>query len=127
MSPDFQVGTGAIETLPATGGRPVLIYTPAGGARPRTLCWSPDGEWLWFQEGPALRKVPSQGGQAVAVRDDMGTWNLLACSPDGSLAWSEGDGLHLLSSDGKQDRVLLRERGLGNVGQFGEGGKVLYT
>jgi len=120
-------GTGEIETLPATGGRPVRIYTPAGGSRPRSLCWSPDGEWLWFHEGPALRKVPSQGGQAVTVRDGMGGWNLLACSPDGSLAWSEGDGLHLLSSDGKQDRVLLRERGLGSGGQFGEGGKVLYV
>jgi hypothetical protein len=122
----ISLGTGAIETLPATGGRSVRIYTPATGSRPRSLCWSADGEWLWFQEGPALRKVPSQGGQATTVRDGMGSWSLLDCSPDGSLAWSEGDGLHLLSSDGKQDRVLLRERGLGSTGQFGEGGKVLY-
>jgi Tol biopolymer transport system component len=123
----IDIGTGAIETLPAGGGRAVRIYSPGEGLRPRSLCWSPDGEWLWFQEGPALRKVPSQGGPAITVRDSMGAWSLLACSPDGSLAWSEGDGLHLLSSDGKQDRLLLRQQGFGTVAQFGSEGKVLYV
>jgi eukaryotic-like serine/threonine-protein kinase len=112
-----------IETMPATGGRPVRILSSTRNII--NLCWSPDGEWLWYSETGELSKVPSQGGQPVAVKDQVE--QLVDCSPDGRLiAYTAKDGVHLVSPDAKQDRLLTGEKIYSIRGQFGEGGKVLY-
>ncbi|MEO8097167.1 MAG: protein kinase [Acidobacteriota bacterium] len=115
---------GGIATLPVAGGRPVLIYPNRVNGR---VCWSPDGEWIWFAEREALRKVPSQGGTAVTVKDKMGLLRLLNCSPDGRLAYSNERGVGLVTPDGKQDRLLPKASPFNGAGQFGEGGRVFYT
>lgn len=114
-----------IATMPVAGGRPVVIYP--GNVTSR-VCWSPDGEWIWFGENDTLRKVPSQGGPAVTLKDKMGRWTLLDCSPDGNLAYTSSQGLHILASDGKGDRLLSPRVPAGRPvgGQFGEGGQVFY-
>jgi serine/threonine protein kinase len=112
-----------IEIIPATSGRPVRILSSTTSIV--SLCWSPDGEWLWYSENGKLSKVPSQGGDPVAVRDQVE--QLVDCSPDGRLiAYTAKDGVHLVSADGRQDRLLTGDKIYSNTGQFGEGGNVLY-
>jgi eukaryotic-like serine/threonine-protein kinase len=113
-----------IDTIATTGGRPVRIVSAAAGIQ--NLCWSSDGEWLWYQQGGNLWKASSQGGgQAIVVKDQADT--LVDCSPDGRwIAYQSRNGLSLVSPDGKQDHVLTGAHDYGNVGQFGEGGSVLY-
>jgi Tol biopolymer transport system component len=112
-------GTPGIETIPSVGGRPVRIVSIEN--RIEQLCWSADGEWLWYEQSEKVWKVSSQGGsQPAAVKDQA---ELVDCSPDGRIGYASRDGLHLISPDGKQDRVIVD---LSGSGQFGEGGKVLY-
>ena len=112
-----------IDTISATGGRPVRIVSAAGV---QNLCWSSDGEWVWYQQGGKLWRAPSQGGgQAMAVQDQADT--LVDYSPDGRwIAYQSKSGLNLIAPDGKQGHVLTGAPDYGNVGQFGEGGSVLY-
>jgi serine/threonine protein kinase/Tol biopolymer transport system component len=115
---------GAIETIPAAGGRPVRIYPPRVGVGVGGPCWSPDGEWLWFGEIGKLRKVPSQGGAAVTVLEPTGP--LVDCSPDGLIAHMHQGNLVLASQDGKRIGDLIGRWRNGVPAQFGEGGKVFY-
>ena len=76
--------------------------------------------------------MPSQGGQFLTVHDAVE--GLIDCSSDGRLiAYTTKDGVHLISPDGRQDRLLTGEKfyslagGLyGFRGQFSKGGDVLY-
>jgi len=117
-----------INTISSSGGRPVQVLASTQlGSR---LCWSSDGEWIWFtEEGATLRKVPSQGGEATTVASAVGA--VLDCSPDGR--WVSGaarTGYELISTDGKERRVIASYRDYAqrsdNTMQFGEGGRVLY-
>ena len=118
-----------IETMPAAGGRTIRIVSATDI---NNLCWSPDGEWLWYASAGKLAKVPSQGGQSVSVHDSVE--GLIDCSPDGRLiAYTKKDGIHLISPEGQQDRLLTSEgfyslaSGLyGLRGQFSKSGDVLY-
>jgi serine/threonine protein kinase/Tol biopolymer transport system component len=117
-----------INTISSAGGRPVRVLSSTTlGSR---ICWSPDGEWIWFtEEGATLRRVPSQGGEAMTVAESVGT--VLDCSPDGR--WISGagrTGYELISTDGKERRLVANYRDYAprsdNSMQFGEGGRVLY-
>jgi Tol biopolymer transport system component len=93
-----------IYVVAATGGRAVrvLATTNAGAA----LCWSPDGDWIWYAERPTgLGRVPSGGGAAQRVDASPGI--LATCSPDGRwlLRRSQTDFM-LTSVDGKTDRTI---------------------
>jgi eukaryotic-like serine/threonine-protein kinase len=48
------------------------------------VCWSTDGRWLYFsdtgQNGYRIRKVPTEGGDPVLVRDDNG----IGCNQSGN-------------------------------------------
>jgi Tol biopolymer transport system component len=95
-----------IYVVAATGGRavPLLATTNAGAA----LCWSPDGDWIWYSERPtSLGRVPSGGGTAQPVNASPGL--LTTCSPDGRwlLRRSQTD-FELTSADGKTDRAIAR-------------------
>jgi serine/threonine protein kinase len=117
-----------INTISSAGGRPVQVLASTElGSR---LCWSPDGEWIWFtEEGATLRKVPSQGGAPTTVASAVGA--VLDCSPDGR--WISGagrTGYELISTDGKERRAVANYRDYAqrsdNSMQFGDGGRVLY-
>jgi serine/threonine protein kinase/Tol biopolymer transport system component len=117
-----------INTLSSSGGRPVQVLASTQlGSR---VCWSPDGEWIWFtEEGATLRKVPSLGGDATTVATAVGA--VLDCSPDGR--WISGAGragYELISTDGKERRVVGAYRDYApradNTMQFGDAGRVLY-
>jgi Tol biopolymer transport system component len=118
-----------IDTMPAAGGRPIRIVSATDI---NNLCWSPDGEWLWYASAGKLAKVPSQGGKAVTVHDAVE--GLIDCSPDGRLiAYTTKNAIHLISPEGQQDRLLTSEgfyslaSGLyGSRGQFSKSGDVLY-
>jgi serine/threonine protein kinase len=114
--------SGNIETLSAAGGRPVRVYS----GKAIDVCWAPDGETLWFSEGDTLRKISSQGGAATTVREIPELVILLACSPDGSVAYRNRRGIYVLSADGKQSRQMATTI-QGNRASFAEGGKLLYV
>jgi hypothetical protein len=124
-SPDgrrFAYGVGGnIETLSATGGRPVRVYS----GKAENVCWASDGEMLWFSEGDNLRKISSQGGAATTVRE-LPRFALLDCSPDGSVAYGNRQGIYVLSADGKQSRQMGADSIRGQA-RFAEGGKSLYV
>jgi serine/threonine protein kinase len=117
-----------INTVSSAGGRPIQIF--ASTTLSSRLCWSPDGEWIWFaEEGAILRKVPSQGGAATTVANSVGT--VLDCSPDGRWISVAGrTGYELISIAGKERRIVADYRDYAmrsdNTMQFGDGGRVLY-
>ena len=114
----------------------LLIVATAGGQSVRTLasddigpyvCWSADGEWLWHSAKRRLHKLPSQGGEPVAIPGP--TFVLHDCSPDGRWVVGRGArGFLLLSTDGTQQHEIATNADYpsSNLTQFGEGGRVLY-
>jgi len=113
---------GALEVVASTGGRPVRVVS---GSTPLYLiCWSADGAWLWFTKDQKFWKVPSEGGEPVLMK---ATWAYPGDhSPDGRwISYGAEDGIHLMSADGKQDRVIRADRNA-SMTQFGAGGKLLY-
>jgi WD40 repeat protein len=136
ISPDggriaYADGTG-IYVVAATGGRAVrLLATSNAGA---ALCWSPDGDWIWYSERPVgLGRLPTGGGDAQPINASPAI--LAACSPDGRwfLRRSPTDFV-LTSIDGKTDRAIApadqyatRPNNQGDLtGQFSGDGTRVY-
>lgn len=112
-----------IEVIPAGGGQHVAVAKVR--SHTNDICWSADGETIWYTQPGQLMKVSAQGGEPVMVRETRGFQ--LACSPDGKwIAYTNEKGLHLMSPDGKQDRVLFPGPIVPSRIQFGDGGKLLY-
>lgn len=117
-----------IHVVSVSGGRAIRVLSSArvGGG----LCWSHDGEWIWYSEGAArLGKVPSGGGEPVIVETKPGS--LRDCSPDGRwLVRSGSGGFVLTATDGTDERVAASSSAYAtradNSAQFGERGKRLY-
>ena len=96
------VRSGSLAVYPAAGGRPVIVVKGDVGQH----CWSPDSEWIWFDQNRSVMKVPSQGGAAIQQAVKEGA--LVDCSPDGSIAYAtQGGEIRLLEPDGKTSRPLL--------------------
>jgi serine/threonine protein kinase len=118
-----------IQIVSSSGGRAARALSSAN-VHP-AVCWSPDGEWIWYSEGlpPRLAKLPSQGTDPVGVPAAPGI--LVDCSPDGRWLVRRGQkALMLTSTNGKDERVVAAYSDYAsradNPAQFGEGGKVLY-
>jgi dipeptidyl aminopeptidase/acylaminoacyl peptidase len=136
ISPDggriAYVDPSGIQIVSTSGGRAIRALASANLTDLNSaVCWSPDGEWIWYSEGAQLAKVPSQGGDAVVVQANPAI--LLDCSPDGRWLLRRGrgqDGFMLTSTDGKNERLAARYSDYAspaeNAAQFGESGKVLY-
>jgi len=111
-----------------SGGRAVRAL--ASTALDRGVCWSPDGEWIWYSEGPLrLARVPANGGEPVRVEAQPGV--LLDCSGDGRwLVRRTQAGFVLTTADGKMDRQIASLTAYatraGTTAQFGGQGKVVY-
>jgi serine/threonine protein kinase len=114
--------------IPVSGGRAVRAL--ASTSLERGLCWSPDGEWIWYSEGPPrLARVPANGGDPVRVEAQPGI--LLDCSEDGRwLVRRTQAGFVLTTADGKMDRQIASLTAYatraGTTAQFGGQGKVVY-
>lgn len=114
--------------IATSGGRAVRAL--ASATLERGLCWSPDGEWIWYSEGPPrLARVRANGGDPVHVEAQPGI--LLDCSEDGRwLVRRTQAGFVLTTSDGKTDRHIASLTAYatraGTTAQFGEHGKVVY-
>jgi WD40 repeat protein len=138
-------GAGTWTQLSPDGGRVayadptgIHVVSTSGGSAIRVLsaerigaglCWSPDGEWIWYSEGPSrLAKVPSQGGAPVAIPAGPGV--LIGCSPDGRWLVRRGAAGYLLTSpDGKTERPLAsyaEHAPAANSPQFSRDGRVVY-
>jgi Tol biopolymer transport system component len=121
------VDPSGIQTAPSAGGQPVRVL--ASREVSSGLCWSADGEWIWYRQKAMFGKLPSQGGSPVTVKEGAGT--VLDCSPDGRwIAYRGSDGVHLMSPDGTGDRQIASYSEYASFsdfnGQFGEGGRVFY-
>jgi Tol biopolymer transport system component len=123
------VDPSGIQVVSTSGGRAIRVLSSAD--LHRFVCWSPDGEWIWYSEGARLAKLPSQGGDAVVVQASPAI--LEDCSPDGRWLLRRGpgqDGFILTSTDGRDKRQAARYGDYAspadNAAQFGESGKVFY-
>jgi eukaryotic-like serine/threonine-protein kinase len=133
ISPDGErvayVDPTGIQVVALSGGRAVRAY--ASTRVSDGLCWSADGEWIWFSNGPArLGRVPSGGGEAV-VTAQAKPGALLDCSPDGHWLIRRGsEGFVLTSTDGTSERILTPTTAYAaraaNTVQFGERGTRVY-
>jgi WD40 repeat protein len=89
-----------------SGGRAVRVLATTSASS--TLCWSPDGDSIWYSDKPArLGRVPSGGGDPQFISVSAGV--LATCSPDGR--WflrRRPTDFVLTSEDGKADHVVAR-------------------
>jgi Tol biopolymer transport system component len=132
ISPDggriAYVDPSGIQVVSASGGRAIRVLSSAlvGDG----LCWTPDGEWIWYSEGPTrLGRVPSRGGEPLIMQAAPGI--LLDCSADGRWLVRRGPQAFVLTAtDGKGEREVASASAYlarsANSAQFGEHSKVLY-
>jgi serine/threonine protein kinase/Tol biopolymer transport system component len=117
-----------IHVVSVSGGRAIRVLSSVSIGN--AVCWSPNGEWIWYSEGPArLGRVPSAGGEPVIVESTAGI--LLDCSPDGRWLVRRGTSEFVLTgTDGKGERVVASSSAYAtrsdNSAQFSERGKRLY-
>jgi Tol biopolymer transport system component len=133
ISPDggriAYVDPAGIQVVSVSGGRAIRALSSTSINR-QGLCWSPDGEWIWYSSGPTrLGRVPSGGGEPVIVEAQPGI--LLDCSPDGRWLVRMGTaGFVLTAADGKAERLVAPvgtyAMRADNSVQFGERGRRLY-
>ena len=113
-----------LQTIPAGGGQHATVAKVR--APVNDICWSADGETIWFTQPGRLMKVSSLGGDPAAVREIL-RGQQIACSADGRwIAYPNEKGLHLMNPDGKEDHLLIPGPLANGRVQFGEGGRVLY-
>jgi Tol biopolymer transport system component len=61
--------------------------------------WSPNGQWLYYNRGRCIEKVPVDGGAAVQVRcEDVASGIISGLSPDGATLYYNND-----SADGSNE------------------------
>jgi serine/threonine protein kinase/WD40 repeat protein len=117
-----------VHVVSVSGGRAIRVLSSANLGD--GVCWSPDGEWIWYSDGPArLGRVPSAGGEPVIVESTAAI--LLDCSPDGRWLVRRGSSDFVVTgTDGKSEHVVASSRAYAtrsdNSAQFGEQGKRLY-
>jgi len=90
----------------------------SGLGAPRGICVSPDGQWIGFFDGTAMKKVAIGGGPPVTIGPVDGTGARSATwGPDGTIIFATGapaTGLRRVSAAGGDSTVLTkpdRERG----------------
>ncbi len=121
---------GSLFTILVGGGRPIEIYQKKDAVI-FGLAWAPDGNSIVFGERVGeqvhLLHVPSGGGQAVplAAISQQSFYLGLHWSPDGRwIAGASLAGVHLLSPDGKIDKLLSEDA---QGGDFSPDGKTFYA
>ena len=88
-----------------------------GLGAPRGVFFSPDGQWIGFADGPALKKVAVTGGPAVTICSLDAAPRGATWGPDGTIVFATNNsptGLFRVSEGGGEPAVLTkpnRERG----------------
>jgi serine/threonine protein kinase len=112
-----------LQTIPVAGGQHVTVArapAPVGD-----ICWSADGETIWFTQPGRLMRVSTLGGEPEAIRNIRGSQ--VACSADGRwISYPNEKGLHLMTPDGKDDHLLIPGPLANGRVQFGDRGRVLH-
>ena len=98
----------------------------------RDLFFFPDGHWLGFTNREWLMKISISGGAPVRITEQHyprgATW-----APDGSIVFSDRDGLHKVSADGGTLAILItpdrerREKGFRFPDVLPDGNAVVFT
>jgi Tol biopolymer transport system component len=113
----FRVGD-SINTVLLTGGEPVRLKER--GNQPLSfhgggVCWSPDGDrlayTLGFSQGTLWTLRASGEGQPEQIADDVRNDSGASCAwlLDGRwIAYPGQDGIHVVSTDGKQNRTIIK-------------------
>ena len=116
-----------LQIVATTGGQSIRAL--ASSDLGPYACWSSDGEWVLYSARRRLNKLPSQGGEPVALPGPPFT--LHDCSPDGRWLVGRGPkGFLVLSTDGTQQHDIATNADYpfsNDLAQFGEGGRVLYV
>ena len=102
---------GELWISPMTGGPPLRLGS--GHGYEIGPAWSPDGKWLtYFSAVDGLMKVAVGGSEApVSLGFSNGCENPAQWSPDGQwIACATGDGVGLVSPDGKTRRTVGKRR-----------------
>jgi len=120
----------AIWISPVAGGRPVRLDSQTDDQH--GAAWSPDGNWIAYRRVQAdkwqLVKTPFGGGAPVVlVEDTMQAGGETVWTPAGDwiLFLTKGNGLHLVSPDGKLTRPLTDYRPAAYG--FSKDGSTLYA
>jgi len=93
-----QAGSFDIWTLPITGGSPIRVTSDPGNKWEPV--WSPDGSAIAYISGGKLWRIPSSGGAAEGLVNDVGV------SADSAIDWSP---------DGKSIAYVKEVNGVRNV------------
>jgi WD40 repeat protein len=112
-----------------------LEPTVLSGLAPRGVFISPDGEWVGFFDGAAIKKVAITGGPAVTVSEVNGNMRGATWSADGTIVFATdagATGLHRVSAGGEPTVLTKPDRERGEADhlwpEFLPGGKaVLFT
>ena len=92
-----------LQIVATTGGQSIRAL--ASSDLGPYACWSSDGEWVLYSARRRLNKLPSQGGEPVALPGPPFT--LHDCSPDGRWLVGRGPkGFLVLSTDGTQQHDI---------------------
>jgi eukaryotic-like serine/threonine-protein kinase len=79
--------------------------------------FSPDGNWLAFLSGPALKKIRVGGSGAITLVDSVDlTVGGVAWLDDGTLIYPVSSGLRRVSADGGTPSVALQDSTLSGLG-----------
>jgi len=104
----------------------------AGTEGARDVFFSPDGQWLGFTTLERLMKISTSGGAPVRITEQ--NWSRGATwAPDGSIVFSDLDGLHKVSADGGELQNLTtpdrerREKGFRFPDVLPDGNAVVFT
>jgi serine/threonine-protein kinase len=91
--------------------------------------FSPDGQWIAFTDGQALKRIPSTGGPAVQIAESgpaaIASWG------DGGIVYASMNGLFHIARDGGAPRQLAAGLGINEQAMYPQllagSGAVLFT
>ena len=104
----------------------------AGTDNARDLFFSPDGQWMGFRSGEALKKVALAGGPAQVLAAQIGSIRGASWGEDGTIFLGsdvEGGALVTIPAAGGDSTPLFKSQGAQRAWypQLLPGGKVLFT
>ena len=97
---------GEFESIVVSGTEDPLINKPV---------FSPDGEWIAYYAQGQLRRIPVAGGASVTLAPSLENGFELHWTPDGSILFTQPNGIYELPEVGREPRRLL-ELDVGSAG-----------
>jgi serine/threonine protein kinase len=99
---------------PLSGEAPVRLWEDPAGAPQRGSSWSPDGNWIAYYSIRDERTAVLKARGGANTQPELVAYTSQArpvfWSPRGDwIALDDAGGLHIISPDGKQDRIVSRK------------------